>query len=293
MSLSIAAVLLAHRYPRSLGVLPRFFAAAGIDTFVHVDAKISDAPFRDAASASPAPVIFLENRVAVYWRGFTMVEATIALLKAARLRGKYDRYVIISDDSPPLIRPDALRKKLELDFDYIEVRLVDGELQRRYERYLMLDSPATQVRWIPLIDREVTEDMFRRCERLIALRGRGKKPCKVHHHGSQWMALTAASVDSILKSWENDIWLRESFEFSEVPDESYFHTILSEHGIPEWRPLMYTDWTDPSPPKVFKSLAEISNINTGDALFVRKIDFGYEDLKTWIDQMLATEHRID
>lgn len=287
MSPSIAALVLAYRYPDGVEALSKFFAAADIDMFVHVDAKISDEPFREAAKKSRGTVIFIADRVPVFWRGFTMVQATIALLKAARLRGSYDRYVIISDDSLPLLDPAALRNKLELDCDYIEVRPVNDALKIRYERFLMLDSPATQVRWIPVVDREVTEEMFHRCERLMALRRRGKKPCSVHYHGSQWMALTAPSVDAILESWETDPWLRESFEFSEVPDEAYFHTILSEQEIPEWRPLMHADWSVPSPPKVFKTLSELSTIDTGGAFFVRKIDFERSDLNTWVDMMLG------
>lgn len=292
MSPPIAVLVLAYRYPDGVEALSKFFAAADIDMFVHVDAKISDEPFREAAKKSPGTVIFTADRVAVFWRGFTMVQATIALLKAARLRGSYDRYVIISDDSLPLLQPAALRNKLELDSDYIEVRPVNDLLKIRYERFLMLDSPATQVRWIPVIDREVTEEMFHRCERLIALRRRGKKPRSVHYHGSQWMALTASSVDAILESWETDPWLRESFEFSEVPDEAYFHTILSEHGIPEWRPLMYADWSVPSPPKMFKTLSELSTIDARGALFVRKIDFGRDDLNTWVDMMLGDAQEL-
>jgi hypothetical protein len=102
------------------------------------------------------------------------------------------------------------------------------------------------------------------------------------------MALTSTSADKILASWEGDIWLRESFEFSEVPDEGYFQTILSEQEVPAWRPLMYADWSVPSPPRIFRTPDELSQIDTGGALFVRKIDFNGRDLNSWTDRLLQS-----
>ena len=103
-------------------------------------------------------------------------------------------------------------------------------LKLRYERFFMFDSAATQVRWTPVIDREVTLDALQRFAQLSVVRSRGKKPLASLFHGSQWMALTSASVDRILNSWENDSWLRELFEFSEARMKAYFHTILSQRG---------------------------------------------------------------
>jgi len=287
MPVRIAAVVLAYRYPAGLSALARFFNAADIDMFVHVDAKIDDRPFRLAAKSASRDVIFVEDRVRIFWRGFTMVEATIGLLKAAKAHGGYDRYLIISDDSLPLVAPAEFRRTLEIAGDYVTARPVSDHLRLRYDRFLMFDSEATQVRWIATVDREVSEDMLQRLARLGSLRKRGKKPLAFYYHGSQWMGLTSTSVEKILASWGEDPWLRESFEFSEVPDEAYFHTIISEHGAPEWRTLVYADWSAETPPRVFKTLEELHKLDAHHALFVRKIDLQQGDLDLWMARILT------
>jgi hypothetical protein len=287
VSAHIAALVLAFRYPIGIAGLSRFFAAADIDLIVHVDAKADNTPFREAASGAGAHVLFVDDRVRVFWRGFTMVEAMMRLLTTAWARGQYDQYLFISDDSVPLVGPNKLRERLERDGDFVAARPANEDILRlRYERFFMFDSEATQVRWLPVIDREVTQDAVERFAQLGALRKRGKKPLQTIYHGSQWMALTSTSVERILASWECDHWLRGSFEFSEVPDESYFHTILSQNGVTAWRPLVYSDWSVPSPPRVFRSPDELAGIDTGGALFARKADFDSGDLQVWMDRHL-------
>jgi hypothetical protein len=285
----MVALVLSYRYPGGITALSKYFSAANIDMIVHVDAKIDDSPFHEAAQATDQDVHFIEDRVRIFWRGFTMVEAAINLLKAARGRGRYNRFLLISDDSLPIIGPVELRRRLAMGGDFITSRPAnDDGLRLRYERFFMLDSEATQVRWVPVIDREVTEDALQRFARLGALRKRGKKPLYPPYHGSQWMALTSTSADKILASWEGDAWLRESFEFSEVPDEGYFQTILSGQEVPAWRPFMYVDWSVPSPPRIFKTPDELSTIDAGGALFIRKIDFNSWDLDSWTDRLLQS-----
>jgi Core-2/I-Branching enzyme len=276
--MKIAALVLTYRYPLGVSALARFCDEAGIDMFVHVDTKTDIAPFMSAAPR----VRFVEDRVGVYWRGFTMIEATINLIEAAKAHA--DRYILLSDDSLPLVSPGVLRERLAIG-DYISAAPINDGMRLRYERFLMFDSPATQVRWQHVVDREVTEDALDRLARLGALRKYGKKPINAVYYGSQWMALTGASVEKIMDSWSNNIWLRQSFEFSDVPDESYFQTILSQDQ-PEWRRLMHVDWSGDRPPRVFKTLSEISTVNPQGALFLRKIDLTAADLDRWMERLL-------
>jgi Core-2/I-Branching enzyme len=119
MSVRIAVMVLAYGYPAGISAMSKFFDAADTDMFVHVDAKIDYGPFQDAAKCGLRKVAFIEDRTRIFWRGFTMVEATIALLRAARASGGFDRYLIISDDSLPLVGPGELRRRLEIDGDFI------------------------------------------------------------------------------------------------------------------------------------------------------------------------------
>lgn len=282
----IAALVLAYRYPTGLSALSRFFAADDIDMFVHVDAKLDDASFR--AATNPDKTFFVEDPVSVYWGGFTMVEATIKLIEAALTRHYYDRYILISDDSLPLLNPSEIRERLEIHGDHVDAGPVKSDDMRlRYDRFYMFDSRATQARWQRPAEREITTDTFDRLLRLSALRQNGKKPVDTIYHGKQWMALAASSVERVIDSWKNDMWLRQSFEFSNVPDESYFHTILAQQEC-ERRRFMHVEWTGTPPPRVFKGIDEISSVAQGGALFVRKVDLSPDDLELWVDRLLAT-----
>ena len=203
-----AALVIASRYPAGIGALSPYFAALGADMFVHVDAKIDEAPFREAASAAGGNVHFLSDRTAVFWRGFSMMEATMELLRSAAGKGAYDKFLLISDDSLPLLPPAALTDRLAATDDFVAIG-PNERFRSRYTGFYMLDSHATQVRWIPLEQREVTPDAVARFLRLDALRRIGKKPIPQLFHGSQWWCLGAASVARVLDVWATDTWRRE------------------------------------------------------------------------------------
>lgn len=281
--MKIAALILAYNYPLGLSALTRLFSAVDIDTFVHVDEKIDAVPFHEFGGLR---VTFISKRKRIFWRGFTMIEATIELICAAMENKKYDRFIIISDDSLPIVDMQELRRRIELDVDYIDLCVVPPVFQSRYENFYMFDCEATQVRWLPVVDRQFSDDALMRIERLKALRKIGKKPIPTVFYGSQWMSLTASSVQCILDSWNEDHWLRESFEFSEVPDEGYFHTILAHNLQLPSRPLMHVEWTGSPPPRVFTTVEELAAIKSNNTLFVRKINMPPEQINAWADFLL-------
>lgn len=283
MTVRVATLVLAYRYPAGMAALVQFFAAAQIDMFIHVDKKIDDTPFRLAVEGvGKGNNVFLPDRVDVFWRGFTMIEATIQLMLLARGHGQYDHFIIISDDSLPLVSPADLRARLQSQPTYLATGPAPLQFHYRYERFFMFDSKATQARWINDMEREITPDILPKLARLEALRKKGKKPIASYFYGSQWMAITAPAVDKILESWSNDEWLRESFEFSEVPDEGYFQTILGEAV---WNPLTYVDWSGPVPPRVFKTVDEIRNTDPHGAMFIRKVDLSADEAVSWVVQL--------
>src|ERR1700688_818088 len=97
-----------------------------------------------------------------------------------------------------------------------------------------------------------------------------------------WMALSSRSVDVIMTSWDKDILLKESFEFSLFPDEAYFHTILGNRRLLSSRRLVHDDWSVQSPPRVFRTFEELLAIIPDDALFVRKVVLDAADMERWM-----------
>ena len=278
--MKVAVLVLAYRYPIGLKALSRFFSTdSRFSLFVHTDQKVDIKPFIDNAGPS---AIMLKDRIKVFWRGWTMVEATMRLVSEARKRDAFDRYLLISDDSIPLVCLEALGGAIEDSPDYLQLAPTPSR-SWRYEQFFMFDSEPTQLRFTP--NRAFNDDSIRRFERMITLGRQGKKPIQNHYQGSQWWGLSANSIEKIISSWNEDKWLRESFEFSDAPDEGYFHQILGEGGNIKSNPLTWVDWNAEVPPKIFTTAEELVNIPKKNHLFIRKIDFTENELMRWIDSL--------
>ena len=281
----LAVLILACYAPRGLAILEAYFRACDADLLVHVDAKMPIEPFR--AHADPAGRLrFVEPRESVFWGGFNMVRAVVHLLQAAERNGGYDRYLLISDDSLPLLSPGALCARLAEDVEFMEMyRIEPGDRMHRYEGFFMLDSGATSARGAPVNDREITAECLAAMARLTALRQQGKKPFSSIHGGSQWWAVRRPLVETILDSYDNDDWMRESFEFSAIPDEAYFHTIIADRCPPaRFTHFMYTDFSRDPRPYVFRDADELRALNPHGRLFVRKVDMA----APWLPDLLHT-----
>src|SRR5450631_2159965 len=103
--MKVAVLVLAYKYPIGLRSLTHFFSAPGFDIFVHVDRKIDAGPFEECAGDSTC---LLQDRIPVFWRGWSIVEATMRLIIHAKSRCEYDRYVLISDDTVPIADASTL-----------------------------------------------------------------------------------------------------------------------------------------------------------------------------------------
>jgi core-2/I-Branching enzyme len=278
----IAALILAWKFPEGVSALRSYFEQVDIDVFVHVDRKVDIAPFLEVTGPAPGKVRFLENPGYVFYGGFTLVEAIVKLIQAARLCHSYDRYVIISDDSLPLFPPSETANRLGESENHIDGGPSEEMRRLRYDGFAMPDSAATQLRWIDYQERILDEQALARIGRLIALKARGKASFGEYYKGSTWMALSSRSVDVIMTSWDKDILLKESFEFSLFPDEAYFHTILGNHRLLSSRRLVHDDWSVQSPPRVFRTFEELLAIIPDDALFVRKVVLDAADMERWM-----------
>lgn len=99
----IAYVVLAHSDPQLFGRLMRRLDDPRAIAVVHVDAKAPIEPFRRAV-AGLHNVRFVEPRVRVMWAGFSVVEATMAALRAAveQTTEECSHIILISGSDYPL-----------------------------------------------------------------------------------------------------------------------------------------------------------------------------------------------
>lgn len=271
---TIALLVLAHGAPQCLELLAQTFEDARFQLYVHVDRK-TDLACYAAQRRWPGNLHFLEERLSVHWGGFSMIRATEALLQVALQDPANAVFALLSDDTLPLYPPDRIHQALLSRPDRIDVGLYrrNPPFLQRYTHWYFLDSPATSARPLEVQTRAFDEDALEALERLRRARLRGKYPVPEVWGGSQWWSLGRSTVEPILAELADNIWLRESFEFSAVPDELVFQTLYANRrGLTarSFTSPMLTDMTRVPAPYVFRSLEEVPPLPEGK-LFLRKI----------------------
>lgn len=283
MNEKTAVICLAYlEKPSGVALLAEFFAQANADLFIHVDAKSQDTAYQAVAREFPN-VRLVNDRYEVFWGGFNTIRAMVSSLNQARHSGVYSRFLIITEDTVPIISRDEFQARMAWDGEFIESKLItSGEVLSRYAGFFYLDSFSTTPRPCRTAQRVVTDRVIADIERLRTLQLKGKAEISEIFHGSVWSGLTSSSIYKILDSYETDLHLRESFEFSAVPEEQYFHTILG--ALPRQAPLVFADWSRRPTPYVFQSAQDIEEIDSKSAIFLRKVVIGSQDITAFVRQ---------
>ena len=246
-----AILVLAHR-PATLAYLLRLLddraMANRFHVFIHVDAK-SD--FLLASLPLPPHATLISPRVPVFWGGWSMMRATLALIEAAR---GHQRMILISGDALP-VRTFAEIDRLmsEMDTEYIELlevqddpSLAGTDPQRAIERYgwvqpwrrynhvfwdhpllnPMQSAPAAARYGVPRDRMDWIRGDAEHLVREILAEIPSRAPIfEQFFYGSQWWALTGATIEALLPSL-HDPEIQRYFRHMQVPDEHMIQTIL-------------------------------------------------------------------
>jgi len=208
-----------------------------------------------AGWAFPSNVRFVRPHVRTSWGTFSLVEATLALLREMYGRGEGPRWAtLLSAADYPVVSAQRMMSDLDAGgFDAhvqhkrVDERALDPEWyakdwhRRRdpgehfvdrgkaYEWYCTVPIPLSGRRlWRPALTR-----------RLLPFSQR--MPC---HAGSQWFTIGEAAARRLLDAADRERRLAAHYRRVMVPDESYFQTLLA--SMPDlklhdrnWR---YTEW---------------------------------------------------
>lgn len=270
---SIAVMVLAQRCPQVLEALAGACDVPGVRLLVHLDAKESLERYASGCTF-PDGIEFIDERHEVFWGGFSMIRATEALARRALEDPTCEACVLVSDDTLPLVPAARIRRELLDRPDRIDVGLTrrNPPYLRRYTEYFFLDSCLTSARPVATELRSVDAASLEAMRRLERLMARGKYPFGEVWGGSQWWSLGRDSLRACLGGLADE-WVRESFEFSAVPDELAFQTLHANRlGLTarSFTSPMLTDMAREPAPFVFRKAADIPSARDGK-LFVRKV----------------------
>lgn len=193
--------------------------------FIHLDAKSRMSDF--VGLKLPKSAEFIKERVKVYWGGFSMVKATLNLMKAALTSGeKFSHLVLLSGLDYPIKPSWAIYNFLTNHSNKQFIRFID-----------MQESPTPQMKRIfhywfmePIfpfsfyIDKSIRSIL----QKLLGL-GVFKKPLKnmAPTFGSQWWAITPECASYILQFVVDNPQFVDFYKYSHAPDEHFFHTIVA------------------------------------------------------------------
>ncbi|MEM7546245.1 MAG: DUF5928 domain-containing protein [Pseudomonadota bacterium] len=223
----IAYLLLCHKNAVSVIAQARALVAAGDAVAIHFDKRGDNAEFDQIREAFEyEPSVALVKRVACGWGEYSLVQASLNLIHAAR--SQFDaitHYFLMSGDCYPAKSGAFIRKELAAgDRDFVETN-----------DFLDSDWIKTGLKEDRLIYRHFVNERERpelfysllNIQRRLGLKRKIPKGLRVKI-GSQWWLLRAASIEKMLAYLEEHPNVVRFFKTTWIPDEIMFQTIASQ-----------------------------------------------------------------
>lgn len=241
----IAVLILCHKNPKQIEMLIDALNSNEVDFYIHIDKK---AKFNLDFGMDNIVILSESESVDVSWGGYTMIEATLALIKAMKRGGNNYQYAwLISGQDFPLRSIESI-----LDFfkenknrDYIEILTDTEAYAKNYPKRNDLIYPNWMYK---------NNIMAKVLKRLYWIFTGGKntfifkrklpKSIEKFYFGSQWWALTINSLDKIICFLKDNPDIFEFYQSTLVPDECFFQTLYmaTSNGENRENGLCFVNW---------------------------------------------------
>jgi len=285
----IAYLILTHSQPDRTSCLAQTLASPDNDVYVHVDAK-ADISKWENCDVSKKNITLIKERVGCCWGHFSLVKASLNLLRQAFQSGRqYDYYILLSGQDYPIKSKAYIANFLDQHQgqDFIEYFTLPSERLREKQGGLYRINRFHQIsenchkEFPPYSKKRLFNKLFNKWAEVYSSKKRRMPLDMQPYAGSQWWMLTNKTIGILLGFLEKNPSVEKFFENVWIPDEIFFQTVLmhlqKEHGLSiinnNYR---YTDWDDRSGGKAFnpKILSEkdFDLLLQSDALFARKFD---------------------
>lgn len=214
----------------------------------HIDKKTDSWPFQEA-SGEGVEFVQDDDRVDVKWGGWSVVEATLAMMRQVTpYLSENDYVVLLSGDSYPLQPPDSIdrffaQKPGVQYINHVPMPSIEASkpISRLSKLYVEYDPRNGRANIVPkLISRLGIPRAYK-----AGLSGR------TPYAGSTWWALTGAACQWILDEIDRDRRFVAFCRRTQIPDEFFFQTLLcnSPYASSIAPAVMFADWSRPAGPK--------------------------------------------
>lgn len=276
----VAYLVLAHNTPNHLKRLVAALNSPNASFYIHVDRKSNIQPFLfDAPN-----VLFLADRMPIYWGDFSVVRATIRLIETA-LCDRPDYCCLISGSDYPIRSAEYIERFLALGRNRQYMAMVRIPCPERGKPLSRVQAYRFPIPYNHALARRAMLWLHKSIPRRSY---KGITP----YAGSQWWALTRDACQYIVRFIDTHPDFVKFFARVPVPDESFFHTIIgnSEFRGEVVRNLTYCDWSaggsnpaslGPAHLEVLTKIPLIAHdeyYGSGELLFARKFPDSSEAL---------------
>jgi hypothetical protein len=310
-----AYLVLTHKEPRHVEELAARILklSPGAEVAVHHDIRSHGVPWE----GHPGPHRHLVERGPVDWGDWSMVEATLRLLRFGVEGLGADWLVLLSGEHRPVVDleeweletarsgVDALAHAIELP---PRLRFGGGQgdpqtyLARSRHRWRLAARPRSDLlhRAVggfakmsrPLQPLGAIEYVHRRQAWAFGLRrSAGPMRGQSFFRGTQWIAVNRRAAETVI---DPDPALTDWFRRSWIPDEAYFHTALRRqpHLVVANAPTTFVLETPerPTPGWMRLSMADLPAVRSASVPFARKVDpVGRPEIVSAIDQAVDAQ----
>lgn len=246
--MKIAFLIVAHNNFEHVEKMAQALNFPGATCFVHVDKRV-EAVFKPESN-----IIQVKDRYVVQWAGYSLVAATLSLMKTAAAHDRYDYFCLLSGADYPIRPMWELQQYLsERGSEFINIAAF-GEMGKSIERVLIAYDENGGMRNTGLrskvarLQNKVNRVLYRKFG--IARKLPDGFKISDFRAGSQWFCLSGQAVDRILAFLQQHPHFVEFCKKSSFSDEFFFQTVLHKCGYDgRIEPnLHYTDWTKGPPP---------------------------------------------
>jgi hypothetical protein len=225
--MKIAYMVLAHTDPPQLQRLVSALKGEHAFLFIHIDKKADARQFM-AAVNKEANAQFVTPRITVNPGGFSMIRATLALMKQALNCGKsFDYLILLSGSHYPI-------KDNQRILDFLE-----RHREREFIRYVDIREASFleyRIKRIRLYDHRMVDLVTRALRRATRVAGLGKASSLlferefpggfIPYAGSQWWGLTRDCATYVMDFIDAHPEFIDFYRFTTIPDEMFFQTII-------------------------------------------------------------------
>lgn len=234
-----AYLISAFKDPSHLGRLVSALDDGESDFFVHIDRKQAIQPYQEQCKGHN--VVFLSNRVNVYWGTYSQVEFQMRLIHAALNAGnRYERLFILSGQDYPLWSNSRINDYLSQigDEELLSgICLESEDVSEEYKKIYRLYRPQTD---LPILGSKFNDRLSKGIRKVAKLAGI-RKPLYFEVDGCEWqlykgsdyLCLSDELARYVYHTWANTPAIRHYFKSSFAPSETCIQTIVFNH--PDYR----------------------------------------------------------